>query len=96
MPKSGLHRLPQVQCPLLVVYSQFKNVAAFPYQSLLCKSRIKDAGACTLPWLPRRNCLYPSFVESCLLLLVCRTLLSYGRLPLTERDVSYPRTKKVI
>ena len=62
MPKSGLHRLPQVRCPLLAVYSQFKNAAAFPYQSLLCKSRIKDAGACTLPWLPGRNCLYPSFV----------------------------------
>lgn len=40
--------------PLLLVQSAKERCdAAFPYRSLLCKFRIKDAGVRALPWLPR-------------------------------------------
>lgn len=40
--------------PLLLVQSAEERCdAAFPYRSLLCKFRIKDAGVRALPWLPR-------------------------------------------
>lgn len=39
--------------PLLVQSAEERCDAAFPYRSLLCKFRIKDAGVRALPWLPR-------------------------------------------